>query len=200
MPKFTNKQLELIGDTILSRLVEQHKQVAEEIKSSEEYINFEDTLKDKPVYLSLIQGQNQFRNLASKYNDVKSIHKEIVNEIGKEIEVEWKDRPDRWGYRYTSHLSGSQWNTYNTIENMNNPFIQLRESYVKKLRAKTFPQVYLNKEKLRKEIETAILLGDSADAKEIIETIVKSMSHHAKGNGSNNSSTNIKDSNTGESN
>ena len=142
--KLTNKQLEVLSESIVNKLQELHTKEWEDIKNSEEYKNI---TEDSEEFSRLVKNVKLFEECKSK-----------LEELRKESQALYEKLADT----QMSHYS------YYNREPEN-----LLESYINHLRNQKYPQAKFDKEKMLTEVQADLLMSDLKGAKEAFDITVE---------------------------
>jgi hypothetical protein len=160
MAKFTNKQIELITDSVLTEIVDKKKELAEETRKSHAYVNYEPDLRiSDAVYGKLAEFHDKIV--------AKQLEIDILNQEIKTIEANAREFARKQG-RVVEHKR------YYTTQELSTK--EICENYLKEKIQETFKDLLYDEYQLKKDIETEILFLGESDAKKIREHLLTKFS------------------------
>lgn len=143
MAKLTNRQMEILAERVVDILEEQHKEKASKIRSTEEYLNFEQSYYDDNIQRIAIFEKN--------IEDFVKLKKKLIAEAD-----ELNKLPI-----YV--------NTYNLDQNKDRELIK---EYVQGMKDKTFEVEPFDRYKMLRKIQADILLSDVGNPEELVNSMV----------------------------
>lgn len=176
MAKFTNRQLDVLGEAILDKLEQEYNKAKEQIINSDEYKNYKEELEKSDIVNRLRSHSQSYIGLLGDVRLLNTLYKNIEEELSENIETVKKYHNGY--YSSTRYLKG--FGTSIELRNSSNPFRDMEECYIKKMLEKKFSYLDFDKQKMKKKVEAQILLGEAKDAKQVINTISEKLSPNAE--------------------
>jgi hypothetical protein len=150
MAKFTNKQVELIADSVLAELAEKKRKESDKIKKSDAYVNFDKHLKESDaVYNELYDYHQQIKDKQLQINILKQ-EQEVIESTG----------------RVFAEKHGINIKT-NGYYPRNKSLVDIVNSYRSSALDDKFKDLIFDESKMRKDMETEILFLGESDAQKI---------------------------------
>jgi hypothetical protein len=161
MAKFTNRQLDLLSESIVERLKEEHEAKHAELLESDEYVNFEKNYIEQTPALKEAQSKiDQAKALEERIDELKTQIKMLETEAGAALK--------KGGFSVTETAS---WGGTRYLS----PEHALRAA-TKHAKREKFKESNFDFEKMLRKVQAEILLGDVTDAKQILEQMVQKFS------------------------
>jgi len=143
-----------LTDMIADMVYDKRHEFNDDLKETDDYKNFEDTLTDDEVYTSLVNTIAEYKPICKAYNKI------------------YKDFKEK-------HTTGYLWRGSTPCKSAKNSLSVLRDYYVTDIRNKKYEPLFkeTNKRIIEKEVRSALIMraDTSGDTATLVTQIVKDL-------------------------